>query len=656
MTSYTDTFGNDAIPPAGATYASISLTADTTFFWPDLAQGANLLADKMDITATNTWAMTLPAANTVSTGRDLLIRNVGANTITVHDAAGGTLATIAAGVVKLLYITDNSTAAGAWAVFTFGTGTSAADSSALAGYGLVATGSTLSQTDNVVSTATSYAVTSTNRAGAVEFTNSGVVTCSLPSAASLGNGFFVEISNQGTGTVTIDPNSTETIDGATTKDLAPGESLRAVCTGSGWFSVGYGRSTQFQFTKLVLDISAGSPFTLTSTQAQNKLIQTIGTITGAVTINVPAVVAVYYIECSHTGAFTTTFKTAAGSGVALSAGDRSILYCDGVNVVSAQTASVPAANLSGGVAGSLVYQTGVGTTGFTAAGVAGQVVLSGGAGAPTFSDLGLITDGYSSKATPVDADELPLSDSAAAFGPKKLTIANLKMFLNTLYAALTGGNTFTGTQTIQAAATQDAVKLAGRAGGTGSYSVTITPTTLGGNRTATLPDANTTIPIFSQVITFSGPTAARAVTLPDSNTSIPIFSQTITFSGPTAARTVTLPDAAFTVAGLGIAQAFSAGQRGAVTTANTASYDMNAGNNFSTTLAAGQTLAFTNITAGQSGNIYFSNGSNYAVAKNSYVKCSATMLTTISATGTYLLTYYSPDGTNVYVTNSGALS
>jgi hypothetical protein len=45
----------------------------------------------------------------------------------------------------------------------------------------------------------------------------------------------------------------------------------------------------------------------------------------------------------------------------------------------------------------------------------------------------------------------------------------------------------------QAAATQDAVRLQGRAGGTSSYAVTLTPTTLTASRTITLPDATTTV-------------------------------------------------------------------------------------------------------------------------------------------------------------------
>lgn len=57
------------------------------------------------------------------------------------------------------------------------------------------------------------------------------------------------------------------------------------------------------------------------------------------------------------------------------------------------------------------------------------------------------------------------------------------------------GSTLTtvGTTTVRAAATQDAVTIAGRAGGTSSYAVTLTPTTLSASRTVTLPDATTTM-------------------------------------------------------------------------------------------------------------------------------------------------------------------
>jgi hypothetical protein len=58
---------------------------------------------------------------------------------------------------------------------------------------------------------------------------------------------------------------------------------------------------------------------------------------------------------------------------------------------------------------------------------------------------------------------------------------------------LTGNASVTGTVTALAAATQDAVRLQGRAGGTGSFVVTLTPTTLSASRTVTLADGDTTL-------------------------------------------------------------------------------------------------------------------------------------------------------------------
>jgi len=102
-------------------------------------------------------------------------------------------------------------------------------------------------------------------------------------------------------------------------------------------------------------------------------------------------------------------------------------------------------------------------------------------------------------------------------------------------------------------------------------------------------------------------------------------------------------------------QTWSGAQRGTVTTDNDGSFDMNVTNNFKCTPTGSFTLTFTNITAGQSGFILLVNGSNYTVSAHANTKVATGALTTISATGTYLLSYFS-DGTNVYVVNSGALA
>lgn len=53
-----------------------------------------------------------------------------------------------------------------------------------------------------------------------------------------------------------------------------------------------------------------------------------------------------------------------------------------------------------------------------------------------------------SKTTPVDADELGITDSAASWGLKKLTFANLKTWLSGLYVGKTGAQTMTGDLTV----------------------------------------------------------------------------------------------------------------------------------------------------------------------------------------------------------------
>ena len=103
------------------------------------------------------------------------------------------------------------------------------------------------------------------------------------------------------------------------------------------------------------------------------------------------------------------------------------------------------------------------------------------------------------------------------------------------------------------------------------------------------------------------------------------------------------------------AQTFTASQRGTVTTDNDGSFDMSVTNNFKCTPTGTFALTFTNITAGQSGYVLLVNTSGYAVTAAASTKVGASTLSTISAAGTYLLSYFA-DTSTVYVTASGALS
>lgn len=157
----------------------------------------------------------------------------------------------------------------------------------------------------------------------------------------------------------------------------------------------------------------------------------------------------------------------------------------------------------------------------------------------------------------------------------------------------------------------------------------------------------TTATTFSAATTFNSGTLKLAGST----------SGTATLNPPAAASTYTytLPAVTGTLAALGLAQTWTVSQRGTVTTDNDGSFAMTATNNFKCTPTANFALTFTSITAGQSGFILLVNTGGYTVTAAATTKVSANTLSTISTAGTYLLSYFT-DGTNVYVTATGAMA
>ena len=95
--------------------------------------------------------------------------------------------------------------------------------------------------------------------------------------------------------------------------------------------------------------------------------------------------------------------------------------------------------------------------------------------------------------------------------------------------------------------------------------------------------------------------------------------------------------------------------RGTVTTDNDLSFDMDATNNFKCTPTGNGTLTFTNITSGQSGNVWLDNSGGHTISAAASTYISSADLTTISAAGVYFMSYYS-DGTNVMVSATPAVT
>jgi hypothetical protein len=337
MTTYTNVFGNTTLPPADYGYVAVTLSANTQFYWPQTSSGDDLVAKIMDFSAASIGlSALLPDATEVSVGEDVLVRNVGSNSFSVKSNDGTVLATVASGSATYLYLTDNTTVGGTWGNVAFGVGTSSTDAATLVGYGIMAIGSTLNQSHPIFETATGILIDSTHRSQVVNFTG-GADTLDLTSAVTLGNNFFTVIRNSGSGTLDIVPNGVETIDGLVSFSIQPSESLILCCSGTGWVTVGYGRSVNFNFTQLVKDVTAGGTFTLSTSEAGNKLLTFVGTPGSAVTVVVPNVVSVYYVLNSCSTTQNVTVKTAAGTGTVVPQTQRIIAICDATNVYSAQS-------------------------------------------------------------------------------------------------------------------------------------------------------------------------------------------------------------------------------------------------------------------------------------------------------------------------------
>ncbi len=75
------------------------------------------------------------------------------------------------------------------------------------------------------------------------FIATGTFTQTLTAAATLSDGWSVGYRNDGSGVITIDPNSAETIDGQATITLQPGEACLITCNGSAFKTIGRRRIT-----------------------------------------------------------------------------------------------------------------------------------------------------------------------------------------------------------------------------------------------------------------------------------------------------------------------------------------------------------------------------------------------------------------------------
>lgn len=212
-------------------------------------------------------------------------------------------------------------------------------------------------------------------------------------------------------------------------------------------------------------------------------------------------------------------------------------------------------------------------------GTTGKIIQNS---AVTIADTtGDITGGAYNKVTitaPATSATLTIANGKTLTANNSLTLAGTDATTQTfpgtsqtIAGLAVSGQTFTTAQTFraasavrsEAAATQDAVVLAGRAGGTSSFAVTLTPTTLASSTTLTLPNVTDTVAVLGTAQTFTAAQTFRAassvraeaastqdaVVLAGRAGGTSSYAVSITPTTLSANRTLTLPDASTTVVG-----------------------------------------------------------------------------------------------------------
>jgi len=340
--SYTNIFGGSQINVAFPSYAAYNITANQQLNWAtSFTNTVNSTAAIMDYTASvGGLTVTLADATLISPGQSFTINNVGAQTIAFNNFLGGNLFNITPTQVFSVYLTDNTTQGGTWQITQNGAGTAQAQASLLAapnGGTININGQIAVNMPNVIINA-NYPATINDR-GKLYVWSGGAGTITLPTLATVGNGFYMAFNNQGGGTLTINPNGDgSTIDGNGSLQLKPGQSV-IIDGGSAanWNTLGLGQPSTFVVSAITVNVAGNVNYTLSTQQAASQIIKFEGALTGNINVVFPTVVSIWYLYNFTSGLFTLSAQLTGGPTINIPQGEQIILYCDGTNLFNTPT-------------------------------------------------------------------------------------------------------------------------------------------------------------------------------------------------------------------------------------------------------------------------------------------------------------------------------
>lgn len=476
---YATVFGGNLVKPSTNTYLQLALSANASMAWPiEAALNANVISDVVDVTpSAGGLTITLPDATGGGQGTTMLLNNLsGSFSFSVLNAGGATVATIAAGTVWAIYLADNSTANGTWRAYQFGAQAGSVNVAAIAGSGLLAVSTSLNQSMPVSTKNSNYTVVNSDRSSVLLWIGAAG-TFTLPTAATVGSNWFVNIRNSGTGDLSVAPPS-GTIDGVASKTFTAGVGSAIVFTdGANYYTVGYGSSGSaggFDYT--TINAAGSGDLTLAGAQLNRISYLLTGALTGNRNIIVPSTVQQYWINNQTTGAFTLTVKTAAGTGQTVAQGQQAIMYCDGTNVIAGQsgvTTPIPVASGGTGATTASAARTNLGSS------ATGDALFTAASAAAARTTLGSTTVGdavfvAASQAAAQSAIGSPSTSGSGASGTWAISISGSAasvanaLTINNSGAGAVSGSTYNGSGAL-----------------TISYNTVGAPSTTGTNATGT---------------------------------------------------------------------------------------------------------------------------------------------------------------------------
>jgi hypothetical protein len=341
MSTFTSPFTGDVVQPTDVSYYALSFNTDTQLVWPAVVNGQQVPASRiMDCVADDVdLTILLPDAAQGALGTDILLRNLGLDDFVVTDADGGQSVTVAVGMSRYFYLTDNTSLGGTWANVEFAAGTSYADAATLQGAGLTTISGKLATTQNIVNVSSTPVINDASRASTFVW-NGGAGTFNLPAILTLSTGWYIGFRNSGTGSLTIEPLSPTVINGQSTIVVNPGDSGYIVYDANAgtYITVGLASPANLTFTSATYDVDSipGDTFSLITFAPiiQNYIAQS-GSRTTTLTVTLPATTQIY-ILLNSTGqpSYDIEFviEGSAQPPFVLENGIVATILCDGDNI------------------------------------------------------------------------------------------------------------------------------------------------------------------------------------------------------------------------------------------------------------------------------------------------------------------------------------